>query len=528
MKLPEPLSKITDLLRGKPEVEAAAPALVTVANVPLLEAGVEYLLSTGPTTFTPEDLRDVVTAANEDHSIPSPRLKIGHVDPRYNSNSPYDGTPAFGKAMNLRLSENGMCVLADYVGVPKWLADVMPVAYPNRSIEGFWNVEAQSGKKWRFVLSAVALLGVVWPGVTVLEDLPLYYGAEMPDGVELVGATAATGGDPMKTEAAANLDDIRRAFYNEYVASNPEAQLDWWWIRAVLTDPNQLVVEDETDGQLYLLDFTSDKDGNVSFGEPNPVRIDYIPDSRESKSAAAMGFVAAAATMGHSILVSYATRAESRPETQGGGMDGKALRQHLDLPEDASDEQVEAKLGELKAGVAASGEGPTVTPPEPVAPAAAATTEEKPEPVAAATRLNLPEGVVVVEASMLEELREGHKATQKILEDNAEAERERLVAAALQDGRIHPSRKDAWIESLKADPGAKDVLASLTPGLVPVDQRSIGGSLPESAAAVEGETVLGWSSALFPEVAATRELEAKVRNEGRRAYPLIMRDEAVA
>jgi hypothetical protein len=145
--------------------------LRTVKNVEILHAGIEYSLSTGATTFTPEDLRDVVTAANEDPSIPSPRLKLGHVDPRFNDQSVFDATPAFGKATNLRLSENGMAVMADYVGVPEWLAEIMPTAYPSRSIEGYWNVESQMGKRWRFVLSACSLLGVTWPGVTVLEDL---------------------------------------------------------------------------------------------------------------------------------------------------------------------------------------------------------------------------------------------------------------------------------------------------------------------------------------------------------------------
>src|SRR5580765_2853623 len=151
----------------------SAPTLVTVPNVPILEAGVEYKLSTGPTTFTPEDLRDVVTAANEDFSIPSPRAGIGHVDPRYNDANTYDGTPAFGKYTNLSLSENGMVVYADWVGCPAWLASIGAAAFPGRSIEGYWNVESQAGKKWRFVLTSCKSLGVVWPGVTVLEDLPL-------------------------------------------------------------------------------------------------------------------------------------------------------------------------------------------------------------------------------------------------------------------------------------------------------------------------------------------------------------------
>jgi hypothetical protein len=277
--------------RRKPDVMAAsAPALVTVPNVPILEAGVEYKISTGKTTFTPEDLVDAVMAANEDPGIPSPRLKLGHVDPRYNDDSIFDGSPSFGMAKNLRLSENGMTVYADYVGVPKWLAEIMPTAFPNRSIEGYWGVKSQAGGEWRFVLSACALLGVVWPGINQLEDLPQlasYYGETVPSGVQIVEASVpSTGGDPMGVIAAsANLDDVRRAFYTQYVPENTDAR--WWWIRAVLTDPNELVVEDDESGQLYKLAFASDDQGAVSFQDAQPVRIDYIPDTRDAKKAAA-------------------------------------------------------------------------------------------------------------------------------------------------------------------------------------------------------------------------------------------------
>jgi hypothetical protein len=299
-------------------IHAAAPVLVTIPNVPILEAGVEYELQSGPATFTPEDIRDAITAANEDPSIPLPRLKLGHIDPRYNKPQ-YDGDPAFGKATNLRLSENGMVVYADYVGVPKWLADIMPTAYPSRSIEGYRNVESQGGKRWRLVLSAVASLGIKWPGITQLEDLKMYYGTEVPDGVEIdaeliAAATKEEEGDAMTVvNAAANLDDIRRAFYSEYVNDPNNSGARWWWVRAVMTDPNQLVVEDEESGQLYLLPFSSDDKGTVSFGEADPVRIDYVPDEQQKEAAQ---FIAAALTLGHELLASWSSREESRLETE--------------------------------------------------------------------------------------------------------------------------------------------------------------------------------------------------------------------
>jgi len=556
----------------KPHVMAAAgePVLVTVPNVPILEAGVEYQLSTGPTTFTPEDLRDCVTAANEDFSIPAPRLKIGHIDPRYNSNNPFDGSPAFGSARNLRLGENGMVVYADYVGVPKWLANVMATAYPNRSIEGFWNVESQSGHRWKFVLSAVALLGVVWPGVTVLEDLPQYFGEEMPADVELV--TAATGGDAMDlfrrkkseagTTASANLDDVRRAFYNDYVPEHQSEGTLWWWIRAVLTDPNELVVEDDDDGQLYKLSFSSGDKGDVSFGDPEAVRIDYIPDNRESKKAAA-SHVAATLAIGRHVMASYESRAESAPadspETRGGAMDPKELRERLGLAEDASDAEVQTAVAELagaaglsapavpgansvqpQGGVTPVGTG-GVEPEDPANPPQP-TPEPQRQPTgtpasqeqqAAAASSGLPAGMVLIDEGTLATLTAGAQAGLEVKASSELDRNKREVAAAVADGRIPPARAEHWEGNLKTDyEGFATVLASMPKGVIPVSMRGNAGETGEIGhggggevqVAATAELVDSWTNGLFPEVAAARSLEAKVRENGARAYPRVMGD----
>lgn len=50
--------------------------------------------------------------------------------------------------------------------------------------------------------------------------------------------------------------------------------------------------------------------------------------------------------------------------------------------------------------------------------------------------------------------------------------RENLVAAALRDGRIRPSDREGWLNDLEKDPERKEAtLASLTPGLIPVEER---------------------------------------------------------
>src|SRR5215831_15686354 len=492
--------------------------LRTVQNVTIMEAGIEYNLSNGPTTFTPEDLADAVVAANEDPSIPTPRLKLGHTDPRYNDNTVYDATPAFGKATNLRLSDNSMAVVADFVGVPEWLAEILPVAFPSRSIEGYWGVQSNAGKSWRFVLTACSLLGVVWPGITQLEDLPLLndmYGEEIPPSVEIdpeLAVALETGGDSMRlfarrAEASANLDDIRRAFYNEFVPSRQEA--NWWWVRAVMTDPNQLVVEDDESGQLFMIDFSSDAQGSVAFGEPNPVRIEYVPDARDAQKQAA-DHLAAALAVGREVMASWETRAESRPDNTGGAMDPKKIREALGLPEDASDEQVQAAL--TAAGFSAETSTPEPEP-EP-APEPEPTPEPEPEPATPeALRVaasQLPPGTVLIDEETWKRTQAGLAQVNRMVAENDESKREALVSAAIADGRIPPARKDHWLDYLKADmEGGAQVLASLTANIIPLEERGHGRTDENSDGAqqIEAATVASWSEQLFPEVRTQKNLE---------------------
>ena len=515
--------------RRKPDVMASsAPTLVTVANVPILHAGVEYSLSTGPKTFTPEDLRDAVMAANEDPSIPRPRLKIGHVDPRFNDSTTFDGSPSFGVATNLRLSDNGMAVYADYVGVPKWLADIMPTAYPSRSVEGYSNVpafeveghqlESQMGKRWRFVISACSLLGVEWPGISVLEDLPQFYGEEVPDAVVFDPALYATGGDPVRlrrrTAASANLDDVRRSFYTDYVPSNKDA--NWWWIQAILIDPNELVVEDDESGQLFKLSFESDQ-GEVSFGDPQPVRIDYIPETVEAYKAAA-SYVAATLAVGRTVAASWNTREESLPlPNTGGSMDPKQIRERLGLPEEATDEQVQETLRELNAatGISLEPQVPALAasaePPAPAVPVG-----EPPAPVAeppalpAVAASALPPGTVLVDKAQYDGLVAASNESRDFIAEHRKMKREEIVNAAMGDGRIAPASKDHWLNYLEHDPKGEETLASLQPGLVPVELRATAVGGGEGIDPLSPEQVGDWSSQLFPEVRAQRERDALV------------------
>jgi hypothetical protein len=90
--------------------------------------------------------------------------------------------------------------------------------------------------------------------------------------------------------------------------------------------------------------------------------------------------------------------------------------------------------------------------------------EEAAEPAATA----LPEGVTTIEAAQLEELRAAAEMGRQAHERQAREDRERLVASAVEDGRIAPARREHWLKALASDPGAAETLASLEKGLIPV------------------------------------------------------------
>src|SRR6476659_3064498 len=101
-----------------------------IDRVPIISTGIEYMLASGPHTFIESELVDAV-AAIDDPAIVSPRLKLGHSSD-YNAALIGDAEQAFGRVENLELGDNNQTIYGDYVGMPEWLASVLPVAYPNR------------------------------------------------------------------------------------------------------------------------------------------------------------------------------------------------------------------------------------------------------------------------------------------------------------------------------------------------------------------------------------------------------------
>lgn len=277
---------------------------VTIRNVPIASVGMDFLCASGSHTFTPEMIADLV-ASQDDPAIKPMRLKIGHDDPRF------DGEPCLGKVMNMYVGDEGMTAFGDYVGVPAWLAEILPYAYPSRSIEGAMGVTTTTGKSWLLAAHSLALLGVTWPGCSVLDDLPLIYSKEGPEGVEV--DVKLKGRKGVSVEAAQSSEDIRVAYY-EYL-DNEGPEYYWWWIRAMYVVPSELIVEDG-DGKLWRVPYTA-SDDSVEFGEASRVEIEYV--DVEAKVAASMVVAGITSARGESnTAVVFASRAESRPDNGGG------------------------------------------------------------------------------------------------------------------------------------------------------------------------------------------------------------------
>lgn len=80
-----------------------------------------------------------------------------------------------------------------------------------------------------------------------------------------------------------------------------------------------------------------------------------------------------------------------------------------------------------------------------------------------------PAGFVTVDAAAYARLRELAVEPERLAAELARRDREQIVMAALQDGRIPPARRAHWLQHLEADPeGAAAALAELPIGLIPV------------------------------------------------------------
>jgi hypothetical protein len=128
----------------------------------------------------------------------------------------------------------------------------------------------------------------------------------------------------------------------------------------------------------------------------------------------------------------------------------------------------------------------------------------------------VPDGMVLVDKETLETLKSGAEAGLRVEAKSVQDEDQRVLAAAIQEGRIPPARRDHYASALKADRSGTMVLLTastdkggLAPGLVPVGSRVDGGD-GGGETIVLGETE-GLPEHLFPELNRIRQVAASTR-----------------
>lgn len=461
--------------------------LKTVANVEIMETGT-FACASGTHDFTSADLESAIAAINNDPAVKDPRIKLGHVGEHGST----IGLPTFGKVQNCRLESEGNKLVGDLVGIPDWLEEILPSAYPNRSIEGDWDVTTSTGQTHRFVIHSLSLLGVELPGISTLEDLQTLY-EEGPEAVKATHAVVAQyrKDEPVTVRASVDPYDVRSSFYDSFAVGDRYS----WWCHELYIDPMEIIAEDETANKLYRVPYVIASDGKtVEFGDPEEVEKQYV-------TVTASGPKVVQAAENRPSLV-FASREESRQAVQANeeetvGIDIPALRERTgltaeQLPDDATEEQINTILAEA--------------PPEPEE------TEEEEETEASAeedeeeeTSAEVPEGKVLVDAEAWAEVQAGAKAGAEVYEDRRKSGRDSVINAAVKAGKIPPSSRANYERMFASDEkGFKQLLTAsvkeggLDEGLIPVSMRGTAeNDSVETGQQAESETPL---TELFPEL----------------------------
>jgi Mu-like prophage I protein len=388
--------------------------LVTVPNIELMKTGT-WEISTGKWTVTPELIAAAVAAHNSG-ALRKPVIKLGHNDERFT------GDPALGFIDNLHVSEDGNTLYGDMIGVPEGLAKIMPSAYPDRSVEGMYDYTAPDGSDHPFILTGLALLGATGPGVKTLKSLQ---DVENIYEIDIAAAVKEVGGTPIQFVMAAD--------------KKPYGDVEY---------------ADTKDGK-YPIDTAEHTRAAWSYINMPKNQKGYSPTEL---AAIKSKIKAAAKKFGITIEASAA----SQPEGVAAMALPESVAQKLGIAADADEATIMDALEALNAP-----EAPAPEPAVPEAPAPAA--EPAPVPVAAS------DGLMRVDPEAYNRLVAAAEAGQRAEARQIAEDDDRIVLAAIKDGRVPPARKEHWLTALRADrEGTKTVLASLAPGLVPVTEQGHG------------------------------------------------------
>lgn len=297
--------------------------------------------------------------------------------------------------------------------------------------------------------------------------------------------------------SSVSTSDIERDFYNEWAIGDRY----WWWVCLILVDPPEVIVNDGSDN-LFRLAVTTADDGSVAFGEPVPVRIEFVDAMarQDSVSAVLAGIESA---RGEKVAAKYTTRAESRQHVEGDAMREyiAKLRAKLGLGDDVSDEQV----------LAAAATALEATPEVPVEPGTPGVPEgdDVPNPTgdpdpAPTDPPDVPTGAVVVDASALASLQADAAAGREARNTQLRSEREGVVAAAIKAGKIPPRSRESYLSQMERDPkGTREFLGELAENVVPVSLRGQGDSQETQTGGRSGD-LDAWLTARMPDVAARK------------------------
>lgn len=291
----------------------AGDNLITFYNVELIEVG-EWLTSSGPAEFTKAHLQGIMESQG-DPFVKEPRLIIGHTPggsqepgPGMGKDGFFGEQPTIGKFVNLRLVENDTKIVADLVGVPKWLGDILPTAYPNRSVEVYYDVTTAKGS-YQAIMPRVAALGINLPAVASLEDLQVLYSEEGPEGIELIHVgervAASAPPTPKTSKASVDVDAVRQAYYEDFA----DGDRYWWWLKAMFINPSIIIAYDEDASTMYAVPYSTSSNA-VEFGEPVEVFMQYVES--DTGKVAAQRATREALFLGANIV--YQNAAESRPQ----------------------------------------------------------------------------------------------------------------------------------------------------------------------------------------------------------------------
>ena len=153
------------------------------------------------------------------------------------------------------------------------------------------------------------------------------------------------------------------------------------------------------------------------------------------------------------IRAAAASARATAPQPPSSSEPGTPIRKETVVTNDAPTAAVDERLGAPE--------------PEVTAPAAAATAAQPINPVA-----GLPEGLVAIDANLLEELRSNARAGAEARAEQDRARRDGIIATAIAEGRIAPTSRDHFRSMLDENETATAAaLASLQPNTaLPVEE----------------------------------------------------------